>query len=154
MKTLRRRREDAVVLRDAVQRFVRSLGLLAADQTPCGQPLHVSEALAIVELGRCNGHESRGPTQRELGEHLGIDKSNVSRLCTRLLASGLIRSKPCLDDGRCKRITLTAKGKRLAASIDSASRNRFESIAETLSSECGQVSEALDALSNAMAQDS
>jgi DNA-binding MarR family transcriptional regulator len=61
----------------------RSFGLLVSNQTPCGHPISVSHAHAIVVL-----YEQRRTkammSQADLGKVLGIDKSNVARLCSKM----------------------------------------------------------------------
>src|SRR4051812_48217696 len=74
-------------LRRSIQTFVRSFGLLAANETPCGKPLATSHAHALMFLFEC-AREDRLPTQQELGRALGIDKSNVARLCRRMENAG------------------------------------------------------------------
>ena len=152
MTKTRRSPKKGVALRDAVHEFIRGFGLLASDQTPCGHPLHLSEAHALLELKARNESKMPAPTQRELGDHLKIDKSNVSRLCRRLETKGLIKCKPCADDGRSKRISLTAKGKRLASAVDASSKTRFSALAALLQSDNASVVRSLNELSAAIAQ--
>src|SRR6187549_3310855 len=75
------------VLRTSIQRFVRSFGLLNGDQTPCGMALSPSQAHALMAL---LDRERRGETstQQDLVKVLGVDKSNVTRLCAKLLQTG------------------------------------------------------------------
>jgi DNA-binding MarR family transcriptional regulator len=47
------------------------------------------------------------PTQQDLGKTLGIDKSNVARLCARMQADRLITQERCSEDGRARRLTPT-----------------------------------------------
>ncbi len=122
------KRSQALLLRDAVQQFVRASGLLSANETPCGQPLPVSEAHALMSLLAA----SEPLTLQELGSELSIDKSNVSRLCKRLRSSGLVSTRPCKSDGRAKRLALTAKGERVASTVERASRERFANIVAAL----------------------
>jgi DNA-binding MarR family transcriptional regulator len=144
--------EKGVELRDAVHAFIRGFGLLTSDQTPCGHPLHLSEAHALLALKARNESKSQAPTQRELGDHLKVDKSNVSRLCRRLEAKGFIKCKPCAQDGRSRRVSLTAKGMRLASQVDAASKARFSALAALLQSDNAKVVKSLGALSEAIAQ--
>jgi len=142
---------QAVLLRDAVQGFVRTFGLLAGNQTPCGQPLQVSEAHALMAMLA----PDEDPTLHDLGQVLGIDKSNVSRLCARLQSSGLIASRTCKRDRRAKRLELTAKGRRLAADVESASRKRFAAVLAALPvASIPGVVEALRELTSAIRQTS
>ncbi|WP_373044511.1 MarR family winged helix-turn-helix transcriptional regulator [Vulgatibacter sp.] len=114
--------DPAAALRASIQHFVRQFGLLeGGDRTPCGKHLPVSHAQALqVLLGAADP-----PTQADLGGVLGIDKSNVARLCARLEASGHLSQERCPEDARARRLRLTAKGRRFAAEVDEASRARF-----------------------------
>lgn len=116
---------DAEQLRRLVQELVRSFGLLAANQTPCGQPVSPSYAHALMIL-----LERRRPapalSQAELGALLGIDKSNVARLCARMEAAGHLVQKRTPDDGRSRLLALTAKGTKLATRIEESSHARFD----------------------------
>jgi DNA-binding MarR family transcriptional regulator len=63
--------------------------------------------------------------QRELGQALGIDKSNVARLCRRMESAGHVVQSRSTDDGRARLLSLTAVGKRLAKNVEFSSRDRF-----------------------------
>jgi DNA-binding MarR family transcriptional regulator len=65
-------------------------------------------------------------TQRELGQVLGIDKSNVARLCRRMESAGHVVQSRSADDGRARLLSLTAAGKRLAMNVERSSRDRFQ----------------------------
>src|ERR1039457_1643788 len=93
-------------LRRLIQTFIRSIGLLAGDQTPCGQPLAVSHAHALMVLLEATREDNR-LTQRELGQVLGIDKSNVARLCRRMESAGHVVQSRSADDGRARLLSLT-----------------------------------------------
>ena len=112
-------------LRRLIQTFIRSIGLLAGDQTPCGQPLAVSHAHALMVLLEATRENNR-LTQQELGQSLGIDKSNVARLCRRMESAGHVVQSRSADDGRARLLSLTAAGKRLATNVERSSRDRFE----------------------------
>ena len=110
-------------LRRATQRLFRRFGALAQDSTPCGKPLPMAHAHALMLL------LGRGElSQQELGAELGIDKSNVARLCARMVEAGHANQRSCPQDGRSRRVTLSARGMRLAAEVDMASRARFEAL--------------------------
>jgi DNA-binding MarR family transcriptional regulator len=140
-----------VALRNAVHDFIRGFGLLAADQTPCGHPLNLSDAHALLELKARSDRKMPAPTQREIGDHLKIDKSNVSRMCRRLEAKGFIKCKPCAEDGRSKRVYLTAKGKRLASAVDASSKARFSAVAALLQRDNASLVSGLQELTAAIA---
>lgn len=152
MGKTRRSRTKGVALRNAVHDFIRGFGLLASDQTPCGHPLHLSDAHALLQLKARSESKMPAPTQREIGDHLKIDKSNVSRMCRRLEAKGFIKCKPCANDGRSKRVSLTAKGKRLASAVDASSKARFSAVAALLESDNASVVSSLQELTTAIAE--
>ena len=73
--------KGTVDLRRSIQRFVRAFGLLAGDQTPCGQPLAPSHAHALlVLLERECVAPANALKQQELASALGLDKSSITRL--------------------------------------------------------------------------
>ncbi len=125
--------EPAEQLRAAVQRFVRGFGLLASDRTPCGTPLSTSHAHALMVLLE-RGRAETAITQQMLGEALGIDKSNVARLCARLEREGRLSRRDSPTDGRARLLSLTPAGRRLAERVESASRGRFRALLAALPS--------------------
>lgn len=135
-----------------MQRFVRSFGLLAADQTPCGTPISTSYAHALVLLLE-RGERGERSTQQELGEALGIDKSNVARLCAKMQRAGHATQQRSESDGRARLLALTAPGRRLAERVQSASRDRFAQLLAALPSDDTRASvlASLEALNGAIA---
>jgi DNA-binding MarR family transcriptional regulator len=120
--------QDVEQLRSLVQTFVRRFGLLLSDRTPCGQPVSVSYAHALMLLREAG----RPLRQSELGAALGIDKSNVARLCTQLEAKGHAEQARVAEDGRGRVVELTLSGQRLAQAIDQSSRMRFRVLLERI----------------------
>jgi DNA-binding MarR family transcriptional regulator len=116
---------EAADLRLLIQTFVRSAGLLAGDQTPCGHPVAVSHAHALMVLLE-TARKAKRVTQRELGQALGIDKSNVARLCRRMESAGHLVQSRSADDGRARLLSLTTRGTRLAKNVERSSRDRFQ----------------------------
>jgi DNA-binding MarR family transcriptional regulator len=113
--------------RELMQQFIRRFGLLAADRTPCGKPLASSDAHALMLLV---GAGEEGMLPSALATQLGVDKSTATRVVTRLTDAGHIASAPSTDDARAKPIRLTRKGARVAAEVQSASRERFARLLE------------------------
>lgn len=112
-------------LRGLVQRFAREFGFLRSAQAPCGKPMPLSHAHALmILLGR-----EEVTLQKDLGDALGIDKSNVARLCRKMESAGHLTQKPSASDARARVIALTAKGRRVAGEVDAASRERFKRLA-------------------------
>ena len=123
--------EDIEELRALVQEFVRRFGLLVTRQTPCGFPVSPSYAHALMLLIRRTG-EGLVTLQSDLASGLGIDKSNVARLCERMVKAGhAVQSVPPAD-GRSRLMTLTAKGTRVAQRIEQGSRDRFSIVATNI----------------------
>jgi DNA-binding MarR family transcriptional regulator len=114
-------------LRSLIQRLFRMFGALEADTTPCGKPLPMAHAHALMIL------LGRGElTQQHLGAELRIDKSNVARLCAKMVDVGHVVQRAGARDRRNRTIALTAAGKRLAGEVNAASRQRFGSLLSAL----------------------
>lgn len=54
------------------------------------------------------------PTMSQLADHLGLDRSTISGLVDRAAARGLVERVTNPDDRRSARLTITAKGRKLA----------------------------------------
>jgi len=119
--------DTAEDLRSAIHAFVRRFGLLEQSQTPCGVPLPISHAHALMEL-----LHAPEMTQQALAEKLGLSKSNISRLVDRLVADERATRQKDSQDGRAYRITLTEKGRRLAEDIDARSLVRHGALLANL----------------------
>lgn len=140
-------RNRARELREQLKLFMRLFGLHQQHQTPCGESLSVPHAHSLMRLREAES----GLRISELGEHLNIDKSNVSRLCRRMEEAGHIERRPCPEDGRAKRLWLTDEGRRLAAQLDRSSLERFSRILEVVDAdEAPKVIEALQTLNSAL----
>lgn len=137
-------RAEARELRELMQLLFRRFGVLAADATPCGKPLSPAHAHALMVLA-----ESGEVSQQELGAELGIDKSNVARLCARMVEAGHASQEQSQTDGRSRRVLLTAAGKKLAHEVDKASAARFVAVIRELPGEQHQL--VVDALQHLVA---
>ena len=115
---------EVAAFRAAMQDVLRSFGALNAEQTPCGQTLPIGHAHALQVLLHAQGEVD----QKHLGAALGVDKSNVARLCARMAARGHIEVHSGTEDGRRRLLVLTARGKELAAAVDASSRRKFSQI--------------------------
>lgn len=118
---------DAKALRQLIQTFVRRFGLLDQGRTPCGHPMPVSEAHTLMELLRTPGVE-----QTELAVRLSLSKSAVSRMVDRLERRSLVRRTKSADDGRAICLSLTEKGKGMAAGLNRDSLGLFDRILTAL----------------------
>lgn len=120
-------------LRRSLQGFVRAFGLLASEQTPCGQPLAPSHAHALlVLLERERATAADGLKQQELTTALGLDKSSITRLCAKMVDAGHLQQVPSETDGRAWALSLSAKGRRVAETLEEASKARFRRLAAAL----------------------
>ena len=106
---------NAEELWESIVAFVRSFGLHKPDQTPCGQPVAVAEAHALMDLA------AFGPLrQRELAVRLQLEKSTVSRLVRQMEAHGWIERNSDRLDGRAVLILLTRQGRNTARALSQA----------------------------------
>jgi len=133
-------------LRRAFQSLIRRFGLLDAERTPCGHPLAVSHAHALMEL-----LHNPGIRQLDLAGTLGLSKSAVSRMVDQLQQRGWIERQADDADGRAWCLSLSARGRQLARRIDDASIARFSAILDRVPAAMrGQVVSTLDLLHGAI----
>lgn len=100
--------------------LVRAFGLHQPDQTPCGQPLSVSEAYALTELLK-----KQSLSQVELVKKLELEKSTVTRLVQQLEKKGWIERSRDKADGRILLIQLTEAGLNIAEQLSRARAVKF-----------------------------
>ncbi|MEU8327821.1 MarR family winged helix-turn-helix transcriptional regulator [Micromonospora sp. NPDC048839] len=115
--------EEVDAAQEALMRFIRNFGLHQPDRTPCGQPLPVSEAHAMVEIAR-----DTGIRQAELARRLRLEKSTVSRLVTNLVNRGWVHRETADNDGRGVVLLLTEAGITAAARQADARRHRLTAL--------------------------
>ena len=95
--------------------------------------------------------ETRPLSQKDLADALGLDKSNVTRLCQKMEADGQIEQVRGEDDARVRLLKLTSRGTKLAREIEQASKDRFASLLKAVpASARGRVFEGLELLSRAV----
>ncbi|MGK3960727.1 MarR family winged helix-turn-helix transcriptional regulator [Sorangium sp. So ce118] len=118
-------------LRSEVRAFVRGFGLLDEERTPCGVRVAPREAHALAVLAEA---ERAGVqlSQSDLRRELGVDKSNVTRLIQRLRDDGRVEQDVSEEDGRVRRLRLTAAGRRVAERLEEQSLLRFQSILDAI----------------------
>ncbi len=125
------RESTARELRASVQAFVRSFGLLVTRQTPCGEPVSPSVAHALMAL--LDREEAGLATyQHELAELLGLDRSSITRLCSKLETSARLEQEPGADDARARRLRLTPSGRKMAGNLRRATLSRFVRIVDAI----------------------
>lgn len=133
-------------LRDALRRVLVSHGALETTERPCGAQMSIPHAHALIELARHPGAMSVS----ELATTLAIDRTNVSRLCTRMEEAGELARPTDPEDARARALRLTARGKKRAAEVDRASARHFGRISERLGDATDEVIHALERLERAM----
>lgn len=90
-------------IRTASRLMVRELGFMST--TLAATAYSPSAVHTLVEISL------RGAmTAAQLVQILGLEKSSVSRMLSRLLAAGELREKTSSRDGRIKQLALTAQG--------------------------------------------
>jgi DNA-binding MarR family transcriptional regulator len=125
---------DALTLQAQITAFVRAFGLHQPDQTPCGQPIPVSEAHAIGELDR------DGPLpQQELARRLRLEKSTVSRLVGQLITRGWVQRGKRDGDARLVWLELTDAGRKAAGELAAARAAKFTRLLEAIPTDKHQV---------------
>lgn len=116
--------KDAENFRRLLQEVFRKFGVLGEGRTPCGKALSISHAHALMVLLEAELSKSE-MSQQVLSKILGIDKSNVTRLCQKMTRSGHIAQERGKHDARVRIVSLTNRGRKLAEEVNCASRERF-----------------------------
>jgi DNA-binding MarR family transcriptional regulator len=101
-------------IRAASRTMVRELGFMGGDFA--GTNLSPSAVHALIEI------ENGGVTARDLAQRLHLEKSTVSRMLRKLVVSGDVRQAAHAADGRVKKLSLTAAGRKRVASIHAFAR--------------------------------
>ena len=70
----------------------------------------------------------QGLSVNEVARGLGVNASNASRTCERLVASGLLNRDEHADDRRRVVLTLTSKGRKLVRSVMDRRRDELMSV--------------------------
>jgi DNA-binding MarR family transcriptional regulator len=115
---------------------------LNATRRPCGAPLSVPHAYALLELLQIR----RGLTTTELATKLSIDRTNVSRLVARMERAGEVKRRANSSDARAKTVMLTPRGKQLANAVDESSAEHFAQLAKALPVPLATVIQSLESL--------
>lgn len=134
-------------LRDKFRRLLVVQGALGRAKRPCGMPLNLPHAHALLELKA----ESL-MTISELATRLQIDRTNVSRLCQRMESLGELERIEHPKDKRAKLLELTEKGKVLAEHVDLASTKHFQRVIELLGESSSDVLVALSKLEQVLSE--
>ena len=136
--------EPARQLRDATRRLMLAHGALNDGERPCGTPLPTPHAWALLELLQ------NGPmTVTLLASRLRIDRTNVSRLCSRMESLGELE-RALHQDKRARLVRLTESGERVGRAVDTSSAAHFQRVLEHLSAKSESIIDALTVLTRAM----
>lgn len=103
--------------------------VLDAAGLPAGIDVTVSESIALRYL------QGRPVSQQSLGEHLGLEKSTISRLVDGMVAKSWVTKSPALDNGRVRIVALSELGTRVASQVEKAMLTSHELIIERLTEE-------------------
>lgn len=103
--------------------FIRQFGLHHPEQTPCGKPISVAEAHALMEL-----EKESVLTQHTLVTRLNLAKSTVSRLVGKLVKHGWVTKQPSPQDKRVAELHLTEAGQEVAQELAHARQAKFAHI--------------------------
>lgn len=107
-------------LAERVVAFVRAFGLHRPHETPCGKPIPVAEAHAMMDLARL-GPMSHG----QLARRLQLEKSTVSRIVRQLERRRWIERDIASHDRRIVFVRLTKRGKAATRDLAQARRGKF-----------------------------
>lgn len=120
---------DAVV--DAVVAASRALVAIAARSLgAAGEDVTLPQYRALVVLG------SRGPQRViDLAGFLDVTASTATRMCDRLARKGLIRRQRLASDRRTVRVSISAAGGELVATVSQRRRRDVEAIVTRMSTE-------------------
>lgn len=138
------------VFQEALMSIVRGLGLHRPDATPCGFPVSLAEACAMVALQR-----AEPMPQRELAQVLNLDKSTVSRLVADLEERGWIVREKAEHDARVTLLRRTATGADKSHAISAARNERLGGLLEHIPlAQRAQVVEAIRVLAEVVQNES
>ena len=137
---MKRRRVKTDDLAERVVSFVRAFGLHRPHETPCGKPIPVAEAHALMDLARV-GPMSHG----QLAQRLRLEKSTVSRIVRQLEKRQWIERDTARHDRRVVFVRLTKRGKAATRELAQARRGKFSRLLTNIPS--GQRATVIGSLS-------
>lgn len=137
------------LFQEQLMQFVRGLGLHRSDATPCGFPVSLAEACAMVALTH-----NEPLSQRELVQALNLDKSTVSRLVVELIDRGWVVRERDASDARVQLMRRTPAGVTASNAIVQARNQRFGELLERIEpARRQQVVDAMIVLAEAVSDD-
>ena len=110
--------------------LTRAFGWHRPTSTPCGKPVSIADAHALLEL-------SYGVplSQNELAARLNLSKSTISRLVANVVKRGWVSKTRSAQDGRAVELTLTEAGESVATELAEARQQKMAGILAQLSAE-------------------
>jgi len=137
---------EAEALRRSFHTVIRGFGMLDSATTPCGQPMPISLAHALMELLARSTIR-----QGDLAAALGLSKSATSRLVGQMERRRWVERAIDETDRRAWRVGLNATGKRVAEQVNAASLRRFTAMLEGIPCDKREaIYRSLDVLSQAI----
>jgi DNA-binding MarR family transcriptional regulator/GNAT superfamily N-acetyltransferase len=113
-------------LREFNRFYTRRIDVLRHDYL--GSPFGLPEARVVFEIGRVPG-----VTASALGRDLDIDLGHLSRVLQGLKRRGYVQAKRAPDDARRAALSLTEKGRKAWALLNTRSRDKAVTMLQTLS---------------------
>lgn len=110
--------------------LVRAFGWHRPMSTPCGKPVPIAEAHAMMEL-----EKQPTLTQQQLIKQINLSKSTVSRLVSNLVKRGWVERTPNTIDRRVSDLKLTSAGRQAAAELAQAREKKMAKILAEVSAE-------------------
>ena len=114
---------NEILFQEKIVALVRAFGWHRPAETPCGQPVSIAEAHALLEISRADGI-----SQNELAQSLNLAKSTVSRLVSKIVKREWIHREKNQQDMRAYHLYLTPKGEEVAAQLAAARQAKMAGI--------------------------
>ena len=118
---------DTAALQAHMVELTRAFGWHRPGSTPCGKPVPIAEAHALLELSK-----SPGLSQRHLAAALNLRKSTVSRLVSSLEKRRWIVRARSESDRRVFEVSLTDEGRLAAEELAAARQAKMAGIVDRI----------------------
>ena len=117
--------------------YTRQIGVLREGLLK--SPFSLAEVRVLYEIAH-----RRQPSATELCEELGLDPGYLSRILRGLEKRGLVSKSPSRQDGRQSLLGLTARGRKIFATLDERQNQEVATLLQALSpAERAQLAEAM-----------